>query len=553
MPEVNTIEWKHLCVLAGMAMYAGFHYRDMISPRNQKRARKKLEKLYEKQIATFPDELRSAFSFEKSDQSVMDFLRACREECDIRIKENRTPQGMLLAPLGEDVQRAMAFLLEEDGSVSICHLDDGKVELVEEINSGYRFSVVLEDPIVKPECASWDYVNDAEIQREGDWYLLCAVDDEDGQEVLRFTRAHVEVISYNCVSEQFFWDDPWQLLHSLAWCITSKANLCGDYCNAQEKAILPLLQEIQMIGATKSIQTYPLLTQLAREAGCNLTKFEKMVRSWHRKSWNQVSRVLCNQEWEPLWREIYRRICHSQEDYPCQAEQRCRKENVEQTRHAVEEYLHSQGFTGQYPDFVKHGPIEGMHLQESYDMAYFAGKEKNATMYIHCVQTLGHQDRMVVHFLCGVDIERKRNAAKDVYSCLFDCKGRRYFRWVRDYISYYAEEIQPLDRTLKLAEVAVKKVQMQKLTKEEKELYTYGSSEGLVFFFLWWFLIGGLLFAVAMTVGMWLVCALVMALFGFGSQIISVLSGLPWHYAFIFAWIGFGLPMAIIAVLAKRK
>ena len=74
-----------------------------------------------------------------------------------------------------------------------------------------------------------------------------------------------------------------------------------------------------------------------------------------------------------------------------------------------------------------------------------------------------------------------------------------------------------------------------------------------MFFFLLWFLIGGLLFAVAMTVGMWLVCALVMALFGFGGQIISALSGLPWHYAFIFAWIGFGLPMAIIAVLAKRK
>lgn len=553
MPEVTTIQWEHLAILAGMAMHARFLYGDSAAPRKQKKIRKWLEKHYAEQISALPDDLGSCFSPENSDQAVLEFLRACREECDIRIKENRTPQGMLLAPLGEAVQRAMAFLLEEDGSVSICHLDDGKVELLEDMNSGFRCSVVLEDPIVKPECASWDYVNDAEIQREGDWFLLCAVDGDGGQEVLRFTHAHVEVTSYNCAIEQFFWDDPWQLLHSLAWCITSKANLCGDYCNAREKALLPLLQEIQMIGVVKSTRTYPILTQLAGEAGCDSTKFEKMVRSWHRKSWNQVSRVLCNQEWEPLWREIYSRICHSQEEYPCRAEQRCGKENVEQTRHAVEEYLHSQGFTGQYPDFVKHGPIEGMHLQESYDMAYFAGKEKNATMYIHCVQTLGYQDRMVVHFLCGVDIERKRNAAKDVYSCLFDCKGRRYFCWVRDYISYYAEEIQPLDRTLKLAEVAVKKVQMQKLTKEEKELYTYGSSEGLVFFFLLWFLIGGLLFAVAMTVGMWLVCALVMALFGFGGQIISVLSGLPWHYAFIFAWIAFGLPMAIIAVLAKRK
>lgn len=553
MLEVTTIEWEPLRVLAGMAMYVGFHYSDMISPRNQKRARKKLEKLYEKQIAAFPDELRSAFSSENSDQSVMDFLRACREECDLRIKENRTPQGMLLAPLGEAVQRAMAFLLEEDGSVSICHLDDGKVELLEDMNAGYRCSVVLEDPIVKPECASWDYVNDAEIQREGDWYLLCAVDDDGDREVLRFTRAHVEVTSYNCASEQFFWDDPWQLLHSLAWCITSKANLDGDYCNAREKALLPLLQEIQMIGIPKSNQTYPMLTQLAREVGCNTPKFEKMVRSWNRKSWNQVSRVLCNQEWEPLWREIYCRICHSQEEYPCRVEQRCKKEDVEQTRRSVEEYLHSRGFAGQYPDFVKKGPIAGMHLQESYDMAYFVGREKNATMYIHCVQTLGHRDRVAVQFLCGVASERKGNATKDVFSCLFDCKGRRYFRWVRDYVSYYAEEIQPLERTLKLAAVAVKKVQMQKLTKEEKELYTYGSSEGLTFFFLWWFLIGGLLFAIAMTVGMWLVCALVMALFGYGSQIFSVLSDLPWHYAFVFAWLGFGLPMGIISILAKRK
>ena len=77
MPEVTTIHWEHLAILAGMAMHARFLYGDSAAPRKQKKIRKWLEKHYAEQISALPDDLGSCFSPENSDQAVLDFLRAC--------------------------------------------------------------------------------------------------------------------------------------------------------------------------------------------------------------------------------------------------------------------------------------------------------------------------------------------------------------------------------------------------------------------------------------------------------------------------------------------
>lgn len=554
MPEVTTIQWEHLAILAGMAMHARFLYGDSAAPRKQKKIRKWLEKHYAEQISALPDDLGSCFSPENSDQAVLEFLRACRTEGDLRIKENRTPQALILAPLGEEVQRAMQDLRDEDCGVGMEHLGDGRIALLVDDSPAYRRRLILEDAVLAPECGDWEYFSDMpEVAREGDSYLLRAVGGNTEQEVLRFAGgAYVEFTSYNCTCEQFIWNDPWAYLRALAGTITAKADIPGDHCNAREKALLPLLQEIMMIGAQKTEQPYPLLTQLAREVGCKPSKFDKMLKTWNQRTWDQASRVLCGKEWEPLWREVYRRICCSQEGYPSRVEQRCQKETLEQTRLAVQEFMYSQGFTGQYPDFVKTGPIQGIHLEESYDLVYIAGMEKNSTMHIRCVETLGWQDRMMVQFLCGIALPQKGTEPPDLGSCLFDHKGRTYFRWVRDYDSVYTQELQSTERIMQFARIAVKKVQMQRLNKEEKKLYSFGSADGLAWFWIW-MLLGGGLFAVAMVAAFWLLGALVVALLGSWQDIPAVLGAFPWHYMFAFCWIGFGLPMGIIALVAKRK
>ena len=197
MPEVTTIQWEHLSVLAGMAMHARFLYGDSAAPRKQKKIRKWLEKHYAEQISALPDDLGSCFSPENSDQAVLEFLRACRTECDLRTQENRTPQAMLLAPLGEAVQRAMQDLRDEDCGVAMEHLGDGRIALLVDDSPTHRRRLILEDAVLAPECGDWEYFSDMpEVAREGDSYLLRAVGGNTEQEVLRFAGAYFDFLAF---------------------------------------------------------------------------------------------------------------------------------------------------------------------------------------------------------------------------------------------------------------------------------------------------------------------------------------------------------------------
>ncbi len=267
----------------------------------------------------------------------------------------------------------------------------------------------------------------------------------------------------------------------------------------------------------------------------------------------QLTNGLCAREWEPLWRAIYEIICRSQEEYPVRVEQRCDAEQIKKMREKIQLFMHSQGFSGTYPDFRKTGDIHGVHLYESYGLTYLCAAEKKAQMYIRCVETLGGNDRTVVHFLCGTALKQKDSKVSDIIGCLFHNKGRRLFWWVRDYDTVYDEETTQSDcRIMQMAQIAVKKVQLQKLTKEEKKFYSFGSSDGLGLFWLW-LLFGGGLFGVAMVVAFMLMGSLIFALFGQWQQIPSMLVSYPWGWMLLFCWAGFGLPMGLISLIAKRR
>ncbi len=554
MPDIKTIPWKELMQLSSIGVHIRYGYNNPTGACKQKWARKALEKTYAKKIAAFSPEVRNYFSPETSDADLFAFLYACGDEVSLRYREYRTPQALILEPFGVEVQSAMAELYDADCGIAIQHLPNGQVALVVEDSAIRLRRVILENAVLTPECVNWDYCNDPlEVQKEGEQYILRTCAYDDSVEVFRFTHAHVELTSYNCAYGECYWSNPWEHLCALAWSIISRENMPGDQCNDREKALLPLLQEFRQFCMEKQDVSYPLLTQLAREVGCDPQKLEKRRRKKKEKTYFQIDRALNQPEWEPLWREIYRKIVESQEGYPTRVEARCKAENLQKTRSALENYFHSQGFTGSYPDFVKTGDIQGLHLIESYEIPYFVCREKDATMHIHCVETLGYQDGLAVQFLCGEALKKKGRAPADLVSCLFNHKGRRYFHWVRDFGSRYSEEIQPLERTLQFAAIAVKTLQMEKLTKEERERYDFGSSESVLFFLPLFFLLGGALFGAVMTGAMWLLGALVIILMGHGSEAIPVLSGVAWGRMFAFCALGFSVPMCIITILTKRS
>ena len=66
-------------------------------------------------------------------------------------------------------------------------------------------------------------------------------------------------------------------------------------------------------------------------------------------------------------------------------------------------------------------------------------------------------------------------------------------------------------------------------------------------------LFGGGIFAVLMTLGMVLLSVVAIGLLdGFG-ELPQFLASVPWHYILLFCWLGFGLSMGIITVLAAKK
>ena len=545
MPETRNLEWEDLRILAAMGMHIRWRYGQSLSLRKQRSIRRWMEKHYADQTATLSDNARRYLAPENSDETVIDFLLACSEEMDRREKENLTAQALLLAPLGESVQFAFRYLREADFGIQIERLEEKRIALRVADAAGYCQILVLENAVLSAGCEEWTYINDTvQVLKEEGTYVLRVCYGNDDQEVLRFTDAHVQVTCYNCMEEQIFANDPWEHLRYLAYAILSKSEIPGDYCNAQEKALLPLLQEIQQIDIGNRTTQYPLLTELAREIGVGKLPFDK-----------KMARDLLQRQAEPLWRAIYEKIRSSQQAYPSRVAQRCDAEQLENLRHSVQCFMHSQGFSGQYPDFHKIGEIRGMHLREAGGMPYLYTAEKNAKMFIHCVETLGGSDRPVLHFLCGAAMGDKTDEVQDVFGCWFQDKGRRLFWWVRDYDAAYMEDISRTEaETIQRAQIAVKRVQMQKLTKEEKSLYSYGAavSDSLVLFWTW-LIMGGGMFAAAMVVAFMLVIAVITALFGHWAQIPSLMGSIPWGWIFAFCWLGYGLPMGVLALAAKRR
>lgn len=77
------------------------------------------------------------------------------------------------------------------------------------------------------------------------------------------------------------------------------------------------------------------------------------------------------------------------------------------TVHDIQTLTESKGYIGTYPDFVKDGVLDGIHLEYLYNMTYFVGMEKRAQYHIHCYESFEDNDVLTVQFLCGAAFLKK--------------------------------------------------------------------------------------------------------------------------------------------------
>lgn len=554
MLDIDTIEKEHLRQLGGMYGHGKLLFGTDLT-KKRKKFHKWVSKHYSDEISIFPDAVQACFAPNADDGELITFLAACEECCKQEV-EHRLDS---LLPLGEDVVSTVDSLLSEDYWPRAVE-KDGRCTLLVEDGEAYRRSLILQNAEGFYKLPEGGYLIDTpKIERMLDKYRILAELDEEAEQLsVSFSGATVEVESYNCVDSMVFWDDPWEYLEQLSSQIISKAELPGNHCNEQEMALLPLLREVHYVcGAIEEAPHLPLLKQMAQRYGYSkleplLTKAEAGWKDFRSSLFQRLKAALRQKKYEPLWREIFDKICQSQQGYPKKVDIYCDAHALQALRQRVQKFMESQGYAGTYPNFEKRFDIPGVRLMDVYGQSYTVFREKNAVSMIHCMETC-ESGEPTIHFLVGTAFVRKDEKVEDIYSCLFDAKGRRMFRMVRDYSLMYELEREP-DQLELLASIAVKKSQLKKLTKEEQAVHYYSHFESSGWSEFWtMFLFAGGFFGVFMTLGMMLVSVVMLTIFGQFSEIPSFFVTVPWWQVLAFCWVSFGVCMGIVSVLGRRK
>lgn len=445
------------------------------------------------------------------------------------------------------------------------------LEIVVDDTPAYRRILTLKNVDAAPREKEGYYCQNLTLvyQKEQNRYCICGELEDIIEETVQifamtFESAAVKVEAYNACDNVTVWENPWDFLRTIALGIGMKADLPGDYCNAREKALLPLIREIVALEYWISLPEQPCFSFAAlkeltarygyQKAEAMLAKLEtlKPGDAAYYAATKKLMDALSEKQCEPLWRQVYGEIADSQAEYPNKVDALCDKTLLADLHRDIQSRMEAAGFSGTYPNFVKVGQLKGLHLEQSYNMTYFVGMEKRAQYHIRCTESFEEEGHLTIQFLCGTALLKKDEEETDVYGCLFNAGGRRLFRTVYHDIPLDPSSDAKADDLDTSVTIAVKKAQCIKLTKAEKKEY-YGQMIPGWGTFLWVLLIGGGMFGLIMTLCSMLFCIVATAAFGLFADIPEMLRVMPWGLLLAIAWVGFGGAMGVVEVFARRK
>ena len=577
MIDISKISSESMQRLAAAYLHATFILG--ISPleaskKKQHKIRKHLSKQYAKLKHEFTDEISediiSVFSAENSDREVLSLLKECHDFEEALAKKKEEQFEADFDVVDESIKSAFKALLQLEFWPKIDPAGSD-IKFVVDDTPAYRKTLTLKNTAAVPQDKEGYYCKNLEmmLKKEENRFCFCGELEDPAEETtttfsIPFENAETEVEIYNACNNVTFWENPWDFLRTISFAIGMKAELPGDCCNAKEKALLPLIKEIVMLEywmrlPEQTLSSFSELKKLVRQYGSSkaemlLSKLEK-IKPGDNAFYNIVKKLkslLCQKQYEPLWREIYNKILDSQAEYPNKTDSLCDKEMLTGVRGDIQALMESKGYTGTYPDFVKKGALDGIHLEHSYHTTYFVAMEKRARYHIHCYEVLKENDWLTIQFLCGTAFLKKDEEETDIYDCLFNAKGRRLFHTVHHYIPFQTEDEMMADDLETSVTIAVKKAECIKLTKAEQKEFYGKIIPGWGMFWMIFLIVGGI-FGIAMTAIMMLLCIIATVAFGFASSIPEILKEMPWGLFLAISWIGFGGAMGIVEVLALRK
>lgn len=277
---------------------------------------------------------------------------------------------------------------------------------------------------------------------------------------ISFSFAYLETLVFNACTEMYLWGNyPWMHLGMIAGGICDKSELSEDLLNEEEKELLPLLKELNILtGHTVSEgkkQSFPALSERLRQSDFEemrslISKLENEYDSsagFQKKS-NILLKKLTNAKYYPFWRKLFDDVSHSQKDYPSRAEFYVDKKDTMKVREIIETRLKKYGFSGAYPDFYRFG--------------------EKGTAVINCRETSNENGELTIQFSCGRD--KTGSKQPDIYCCLFEKSGRdtiKTLTWER-----WDEADDSFQTLSKYMDIAMKISAREKLSKEEKQYVT---------------------------------------------------------------------------------
>lgn len=535
------------------------------SPKAQAKLRRYFRRQGQADVLALPPEAAAWFDSSVPDRELFSFLDGCRDQLQLRWRAESDAFETMIAPFPPEQQEAFRFLYDQE-YWSPAVLRDGDAEILMEDGYAFRKYVILSEADGLPEDFQDFPVENpklAFLEEENRFCFSCELLETEVSIPISLTFSHVSIRTdvFDC-TEAFPADlRPWDGLASLAYSLCEKSLIPGIELNPAEAALLPLCRELSVLKYWMNYDVrqnlrFPLLKAMAETYGhkkaCRLLRrleetppFSKKLGAAARRTMAELNRLNC----APMWQEIREKLRASQAEYPKKAETRCPPELLRKTRAAVTQWMHRNGYAGTYPDFVKTGPVRGLHLENAYGAAYFLWNEKRGQFHIHCQELVPTDRCLTVQFLCGTALLRKNEPPCQVFSCMFQGNGRRYWHIVNCRIPVDGKLNRPeLERH---AAVAAKQAELKPLTKAEKARFVHRGTPGWKWF-LPFFLLAGGFFALLFPLCMILVGTLLGLIFGH-PDIIPMIIRYPWWKTILFCWISFGIISGLMAVFSLRK
>jgi hypothetical protein len=312
----------------------------------------------------------------------------------------------------------------------------------------YRNIVLHNAHIDGPFVSLNDYV---ELSKTEEGYLLEILEAGSEPFSVSFSHAERRCLARHAAGAADYFDTPWGFLTQYARGIAE--HIREGIANEREL----VLRDVVEYFSNEQVKQIPeAFLELAHRHGaeCAVEKYADKRQ--------KLFRELSKQKYEPMWRELYEVFEASQEGLPQEWELYATPERFEEHKKIVTEQMHAHGFEGEYPHFCKRAPLRRLILRNPFGLAF----EKYASYHIYCRAAWQRGEMSISEkYLCGTVFRKSAEEKTDIWSCLFNRRGKTNFETVFTY-SHNHDNVEQ-ERAL-IASAAVKCAELKPLTRKER-------------------------------------------------------------------------------------